>query len=150
MPTYDRPDVSVAEPAEVRPRRALLVEDDADQREMIAWMVRAEGWEVVSAASGVELLEWISIATSRPDRALFDAIVLDVGLPDISGPEAVGAWRFGEWPIPFILVTASPDEAVHRDARMLGAVAVLPKPLVRDALRDGLDRALAAAHASAA
>jgi len=49
------------------PRRVLLVEDDADQRHLIAWMLRAEGCDVLEAETGIELLDWIAVATSAPD-----------------------------------------------------------------------------------
>jgi len=131
------------------PRRVLLVEDDRDQRSLIAWMLRAEGWEVVEAETGIELLDWIAV-TSTPRSKGFDAIVSDVNMPDLTAIEVLAAWRYGGWPAPLILVTASNDPNVHIDAYALGVVSVLAKPVARDELHEALSRALERPRPSAA
>jgi two-component system chemotaxis response regulator CheY len=128
-------------PSKSEPRRVLLVEDDRDQRSLIAWMLRAEGCEVVEAETGIELLDWIGM-TSTPRSKGFDAIVSDVNMPDLTAIEVLAAWRYGGWPAPLILVTASDDPNLHIDAYALGVVRVLTKPIGREELRDALARAL--------
>lgn len=122
--------------------RVLLVEDDVDQRNLFAWMLRSEGWSVEEAGTGVELLQWIGVATSAP-RCPFDVVLADVGMPDLSTIEVLSGWRYGQWSVPFVIVTAQDDPAVRADAYALGAVAVLQKPVPRDALREALEQALA-------
>jgi CheY-like chemotaxis protein len=124
-------------------RRVLLVEDDADHRRLLAWMLRAEGCEVVEAESGVELLDWIGAATSTPRGGGFDAIVSDVNMPDLTALDVLSGWRYGAWPVPLILVSASDDPAMRSEARALGASAVLKKPVRASDLRQALERALA-------
>jgi PAS domain S-box-containing protein len=58
----------------------LLVEDDHDLRQMFAICLRHEGYEVLEAATGLAGLE---LAQARQP----DLVLLDVGLPDISGVE---------------------------------------------------------------
>ncbi len=58
----------------------LLVEDDHDLRQMFAICLRHEGYEVLEAATGLAGLE---LAQARQP----DLVLLDVGLPDISGME---------------------------------------------------------------
>lgn len=125
-------------------RRVLLVEDDADHRRLIAWMLRAEGYEVVEAESGVELLDRIGAATSTPRRGGFDVIVSDVNMPDLTAIEVLAGWRYGAWPVPLILITASDDPTIRSEGNALGASAVLTKPVQQSDLRHALDRALAA------
>ncbi len=58
----------------------LHVEDDADNRQSLAWLLRAEGFHVVEADSGADALR---VARRQPP----DLVLLDVGLPDMSGFE---------------------------------------------------------------
>jgi two-component system response regulator CpxR len=122
------------------PLRVLLVEDDVQQRKLLAWVLRSEGCSVVEAASGVELLEWMGIATSSPQR-IFDVVVSDIMMPDLTTIEVLSGWRYGRWFVPLVVVTAHDDPALHADAQALGAVAVLRKPVQPVALREAVDRA---------
>jgi HAMP domain-containing protein/signal transduction histidine kinase/DNA-binding response OmpR family regulator len=59
-------------------RRLLVIEDDALTQKSIAALVDSTGVEVVQASSGEEAL-------AQLERAPFDCVVLDLGLPDMSG-----------------------------------------------------------------
>jgi two-component system response regulator RegX3 len=143
MTTRARADQAAIPEAAPGRRRVLLVEDDDDHRRLMAWMLRAEGCEVVEAATGVELLDWIGAATSGPRSARFDVIVSDVNMPDMTAIEVLAGWRYGAWPVPLVLVSASDDPTMRSEAHSLGAVAVLKKPVAATDLRHALDRALA-------
>jgi PAS domain S-box-containing protein len=65
-------------PQNLRKRRVLLVEDNQVIRETSCELLMMAGFEVISAASGFEALEKASAFGPN-------AIVLDVGLPDLSG-----------------------------------------------------------------
>ena len=123
-------------------RRVLLIEDDADQRRLIAWMLRGQGCDVVEAESGVDLLSWIGLATSSP-RADYDAIVSDVHMPDMTAMEVLAGWRYGSWTTPLILVTASTDPKLRSEALALGVADVLTKPLHPADLGRALAKAIA-------
>ncbi len=58
----------------------LVVEDDPSQREVLAYNIRAEGYNVVTAANGDDAL--ISVRDDQPDL-----VVLDWMLPNVSGIE---------------------------------------------------------------
>lgn len=62
------------------PRTLLYVEDNDDARAVMSEMLRLSGYEVVEAPSGTEALA--ALAVQRPD-----AILLDIGLPDMNGYE---------------------------------------------------------------
>jgi len=136
----DRTDAATKAPTLTKPR-VLVVEDDADQRSLFAWMLRSEGWAVEEAGTGVELLQWIGVATSTTQRT-FDVVLADVNMPDLSTIEVLSGWKYGGWTVPFVVVTAQADEKVRAEAQALGAVAVLQKPVEKDALRDALEQAL--------
>ncbi len=69
-----------------RPQRVLVVDDNPDIRESTSMMLTMIGHEVKSAASGHEALE--AAAQFQPD-----AILLDIGLPDLSGYEVTRQLR---------------------------------------------------------
>jgi two-component system cell cycle response regulator len=66
--------------------RVLVVEDQAENRDLMAYLLRAFGHEVETAADGAEGLE--SARRRRPDLA-----VIDIQMPVMDGLELVGALK---------------------------------------------------------
>jgi CheY-like chemotaxis protein len=66
--------------------RVLIVDDYPGVIELYDLSLRARGFEVVGAATAGEAM---TLAATQP----FDAVVLDVELPDGSGPELVARMR---------------------------------------------------------
>jgi two-component system phosphate regulon response regulator PhoB len=62
----------------VRQRSALIVEDESDIREMVAYNLQKEGYQTAAVGSGEEALELVE---SRD----FDVVLLDLMLPGIDG-----------------------------------------------------------------
>ena len=83
------------------PCRALVVEDDADMREVLRRRLEKEGWAVSEAANGREALE--RMAESRPEL-----ILLDLMMPEMDGFQFLEEVRKQEeWrSIPVVVVTA--------------------------------------------
>ena len=107
--------------------RVLLVEDDQDNRELMAEVLQANGYQVVSAASGAEGLRRLA---ERP----VSVIVTDVGLPGMGGLEVARAARKAAPGVPILVVTGYTDrDDVHR-ARGRDVDAVLVKPVDPDEL----------------
>ncbi|WP_349898121.1 response regulator transcription factor [Parafrigoribacterium soli] len=79
--------------------RILIVEDDPEMGRLIERGLRAEGYDVVSAANGVDAL----IAASREDFAL---AAVDVMLPHMSGFEVCRRIRDSGSTMPLLLLTA--------------------------------------------
>jgi carbon storage regulator CsrA len=80
----------VAEPGDPPPcqgRRALLVEDNANERELLARFLRLSGFEVDTAGDGADALDYLR-GRGRPD-----VLLLDMGLPRCDGPTTVRAIR---------------------------------------------------------
>ncbi|MGC4153674.1 MAG: response regulator transcription factor [Propionicimonas sp.] len=81
------------------PIRVLTVDDESSLTELLSMALRYEGWEVSTAASG---LEAVQIARQvRPD-----AIVLDIMLPDFDGLEVMRRIRTEQPDVPVIFLTA--------------------------------------------
>jgi len=70
----------IAEAASAALERVLLVDDDPDVAEALATMLAKEGLQVSRAATGAEGMAML-------ESQAWDAVFLDVRLPDLSGPE---------------------------------------------------------------
>jgi CheY-like chemotaxis protein len=114
-------------------KRVLLAEDDADIRSLLAWAMRDDGFEVVEAEDGAQLLERLDEAVSdESTEPLPDVIVTDVRMPRMSGLEVMERLRHAGVRVPIVVVTAHGDAVTVRRAERLGAAAVLLKPLDLD------------------
>lgn len=121
-----------AEPPPVARPHALsvvLVEDDADVREMTSELLKALGHRVSAAPdaeSGVD-----AICSLAPDLAL-----VDIGLPGVSGygvPQKVRE-RLGAHRVRIVALTGYGDEAARQRASESGFAAYLVKPVDLSAL----------------
>jgi DNA-binding response OmpR family regulator len=105
--------------------RILIVDDDASLASVLAHCFRKAGHTPLSAPTGHAAL--------RAARAHPDLILLDLGLPDISGDEVLRRLKrdSNTAQIPVVVVSGEPDAAdrVPRDGAT-GAVAVLQKPML--------------------
>ncbi len=113
-----------------KPRLALVIDDEAPARKMLAQILEKEGWNVVQAENGLVAME--KMAQTRPDLILLDLI-----MPQMNGYEFVAELhKNNNWlSIPIVVVTAS-DVTVEDRLRLDGYVEkVLPKrALTEDAL----------------
>jgi CheY-like chemotaxis protein len=109
--------------------RVLVVDDDADIRNLVQARLRAAGHAVVSAASGPEALAVVD------EKGSPEVAVLDVSMPGMSGPELLHELRSrdGMGSLPVIFLSARVQEEDVEGGRALGAV-YLTKPFVATAL----------------
>jgi DNA-binding response OmpR family regulator len=103
-------------------QRILLIEDDMRLAEMLSDYLGGEGYVVSHAASGGSGLKLHA-------RDRFDAIVLDVMLPDIDGLEVCRQMREAQ-PTPILMLTARGDATDRIIGLEMGADDYLPKPFV--------------------
>jgi len=100
--------------------RVLLIEDDVRLAEMVAEYLGEAGFRVAIAAEGRAGLERLS-------REPYDALVLDLMLPDVDGLEVCRQLR-AKSDIPVLMLTAR-GEAMDRVVGLeIGADDYLPKP----------------------
>src|SRR5437879_2542341 len=100
--------------------RILLIEDDARLAEMVSEYLGEAGFRVSPAAGGRAGLE-------RLAREPFDALVLDLMLPDMDGLEVCRELR-AKSDTPVLMLTARGDAADRIVGLELGADDYLPKP----------------------
>jgi two-component system OmpR family response regulator len=104
--------------------RLLLVEDEIGLAETIRDGLGAEGFTTDIVGNGVDGL-WA--ATEEPHGA-YDAVVLDIMLPGLSGYEVCRRMRQREVWTPVLMLTAKDGDYDEADALDLGADDYLTKP----------------------
>ncbi|NYD43835.1 two-component system KDP operon response regulator KdpE [Nocardioides panaciterrulae] len=98
----------------------LLVDDEPTLVRALAISLRAEGWEVVTAADGRSAL--VAAAERKPD-----VVVLDLGLPDMDGTAVIAGLR--EWTsVPIVVLSARQHGEDKVEALDLGADDYVTKP----------------------
>lgn len=127
------------------PLRVLLAEDDLDLRATLRGVLEQHGYEVLSTRSGAETIAMLS-GVSRGALPRPDVILSDVNMPGLTGLEILRAIRAAEWPTPLVLMTAFPEARTYARAEVLGAFALLEKPLGVARMLDVLRSAIASAR----
>src|SRR5947208_9012794 len=100
--------------------RILLVDDEHAIQTLLAYPLRKEGYEVVSATTGPEALD-------RFRDGRFDLVVLDVMLPQLDGFDVCRELR-AKSAVPIIMLTAKADEFDKVLGLELGADDYITKP----------------------
>lgn len=104
----------------IPPLSVLLIDDEPQIQRLLALTLEANGYRVASAENGQEGLN--SAAQRR-----HDLIILDLGLPDMSGVEVLKQLR--EWTqTPVVVLTVLTDEARKIEALDGGADDYITKP----------------------
>jgi len=105
-------------------RPILIVDDDATLRETLVEQLEVDG--EFSAAQAATISEAESMVTARDAR--FDALILDVGLPDGDGRDLCASLRKAGLRMPIIMLTGSDDEADVVRGLDAGANDYIAKP----------------------
>ncbi len=101
--------------------KLLIVEDNADYRELLVSFLENEGYEVVAVSNGETALEFI-------EKNEFDLIILDIMLPGMDGYEVCRRTR-EKSDIPVIMLTALDSEAHQMKGYMLRIDDYVAKPI---------------------
>jgi FixJ family two-component response regulator len=113
----------------------FVVEDDASVREALAGLIRSAGWNVEVYVSADEFL-------ARPRADGPSCLVLDVGLPGLSGLDLQSRMAELHQDIPIVFITGHGDIPMSVRAMKAGAVEFLTKPFIDQDLLDGIQVAI--------
>jgi two-component system alkaline phosphatase synthesis response regulator PhoP len=109
--------------------KILVAEDEPDIRELLSFTLKYGGFDVVTAANGLEAVE--QAEKSKPDM-----ILLDVRMPRMTGYEACKVLK--EKPetkdIPIVFLSAKGQEAEVERGIEVGAIDYILKPFAPDTL----------------
>ncbi len=108
------------------PVRILVVDDEADNRDLLEVILGWEGYEIVTAQSGAEALELVAL--HRPDLVL-----LDIMMPGMNGYQVTNRLKGDPATrgIPVVFFTAMDGRDTRKRALAAGAEDVLIKPMDR-------------------
>jgi CheY-like chemotaxis protein len=116
----------------------LLVEDHAEVRSAMHRVLQRIGHGVVEASDGGEALRFLQ-------RQSFDLVITDINMPGMDGIELILALN-ERWPdLPVIAVSGGgllPKELLLDNARGLGVVHTLSKPVEVSSLQAAVEEAL--------
>ncbi len=102
-------------------KRILIVEDEPSLRQMIAFNLESEGYEVMTVGDGKKALDLL------PGINRFALIVLDVMMPHVSGLDVCTEIRKNSQ-VPILFLSAKGTSADRIAGLKLGANDYLPKP----------------------
>ena len=122
--------------ADTASRRILIVDDDRASRYILAGLLEAAGHVVDQAADGQE-------AMGRLDAGAYDIVLLDVGLPDISGLDVLAYARDAASPPIAIMMTADDTPETMLAAIREQAYRYILKPIMPDTIVEVIDPAIA-------
>ena len=112
-----------------------VVDDDESVRESLQGFLKQLGFAVNAFSSAKEFLESDSLRKT-------DCIVLDVRMPEMSGPDLQMKLKESRAQIPIIFITAHDDDNIRSHALQMGAVDFLLKPFSDEALINAIRVAL--------
>ena len=117
----------------------VLVVDDVDTNRLVALsFVKDAGFEVETASNGQEAVEKVR-------SGAFDAVLMDIRMPVMSGDEAIRQIRGADedWSdIPILALTADATPETRKRVMKMGATGYLAKPLNLYSVVDALKGAL--------
>jgi two-component system response regulator PilR (NtrC family) len=111
-----------------RPPRILVVDDERSMRELLAIVLRREGYEVLLAENGRAAIDLLG-------REPVDLLISDIKMPDLSGVDVLRAAKQIDQDILGIMITAFASTETAVEAMRLGACDYLSKPFDIDLLK---------------
>src|SRR5713101_238503 len=118
---------------EKKPRKILLVDDEAGFAELLRDLLEMDSYEVLVAHDGQEGLE-------KLEAFMPDVIISDIVMPRLSGFEMFKKVKANPETshIPFLFITGFQDDRVLSEARKIGVFGILKKPIDIDQIENRL------------
>jgi FixJ family two-component response regulator len=113
----------------------FIVDDDISVRESLELLIRCAGWQPETFASAQEFL-------TRPRPLAASCLVLDVGLPDLSGLDLQQLLAVDRSDMPIVFITGYGDVPMTVQAMKAGAIEFLTKPFRDDVLLRAVQQAI--------
>jgi two-component system response regulator PilR (NtrC family) len=113
---------------ERRRPRILVVDDERSMRELLAIVLRREGYDVLLAENGRDAIATI-------EKEPIDLLISDIKMPDCSGVDVLRAAKQVDQDILGIMITAFASTETAVEAMRLGACDYLSKPFDIDLLK---------------
>jgi FixJ family two-component response regulator len=112
-----------------------VIDDDASVRAATNNLLSSHGYLIQTFVSADEFLQSDHLHNSS-------CVIADVQMPGMSGLDLLTHMRTQGYTVPFIFITAFPDDSVRSRALKAGAIGFLAKPFAGPALIDCIETAL--------
>jgi DNA-binding NtrC family response regulator len=116
--------------------KVLIVDDDKAFLAVLSERMQNRGMEVSTAASAAEALKML-------EKESFDAVLLDLMMPEMGGIEALQIMRKKQPEVQVIFVTGHPSVSKGVEAMKLGAMDFISKPVDMSDLTEKIKEAKA-------
>ena len=100
----------------------MIVEDDVNQRKLMAAVLEQYGYNVTQATDGIDALDQL-------DKKHIDLIILDIMMPRMDGFEFTETIRQSGSSIPILMVTAKTSPIDKRKGFIIGTDDYMTKPV---------------------
>lgn len=100
----------------------MIVEDDSNQRKLMAAVLEQYGYNVIQAFDGIDALDQL-------DKKHVDLIILDIMMPRMDGFEFTETLRQARSNIPILMVTAKQSPVDKRKGFIIGTDDYMTKPV---------------------
>ena len=121
----------------------LVIDDDKNQRNMLAFALRDQGYTVVAVESGAQ-----AVAAARADR--FDVAICDVMMPDCDGVATLKALKAQHPRLEVVMATGYATPQTAASSMQSGAFNYVAKPYELKDLLAILEKAVARSRQDAA
>ncbi len=121
----------------MRKKRVLFIDDEDLVREAIYELLTDMGYEVEAEADGEDAIRTF---IDHPEE--FDLVLTDLVMLNMTGDRIAERIKSIRPDVPIVVMTGTPDNLPRDKAKAAGVCRVLPKPLTKTELREGLQAAL--------
>ncbi len=117
--------------------KILAVDDSQSMRQMVGYVLKSAGYEVVEAEDGQEALEWA-------EKNLVDLVLTDVNMPRMDGITLVGKLReLSDYQyVPILVLTTESGDDKKMAGKKAGATGWIVKPFDPQKLLKAIERVL--------
>ena len=113
----------------------LVIDDDAEMRDVLFDLLSLDGYEVLLAADG-------NAGLTRYRNALPDLVITDLQMPGMNGAQLLEELKRDAPDLSIVVITGTTRTEIIDDAEEMGADRILKKPFGVDELLSALDESL--------
>ncbi len=121
--------------------KILVVDDEADLRDVIKLQLEQRGLNVLEAVDGQNAID---ILKSGDNMVNVGLILCDIRMPKVNGVECIRFLREQAPGIPVVVITGYPDSGLANDLMEKGVKEYLVKPVTKEKLLAVVEEQIAA------